>query len=104
MQTGGGIRSCLHDRENDVGFITDRTEGNWRDHDNSEVPDPVRRSRETICRRTNSQGNNLSRVQPSHAQPAYGEERVEDEEERSCNDTGNRSTDPGHDSENDHRD
>jgi hypothetical protein len=49
-----------------------------------EVPDPVRRCAEAVGRGADAKRHDLGRVQPSHAEPANGEEGVEDEEENNA--------------------
>lgn len=47
--------------------------------DHEEIPQPVRGCGQSVCRSSNSKRGNLSRVEPSHTQPADREPCVEEE-------------------------
>lgn len=61
-----------------------------------EVERPVGARTQSIRRRSDPQRYDLSRVKPSHAEPADGEECIEQEEEKSSNDAWTFATDFGH--------
>ena len=55
-------------------------------HDDQKIEDPVRRRRYRVRRRADRQRRNLRRIEPGHAQPADGEEAVEEEEHQDGHD------------------
>ena len=83
----GKEQASLHDGEDDVGLPGDGGEGDGRDHDDHEVEGPVGARGQRVGGRADAQRYDLGRVQPGHAEPADGEEGVEDEQEHGRHDT-----------------
>lgn len=81
-----GHHEGVDDGKDDVRPPPDVVEGDGRDHDDEEVEDPVGRRRQRVGGRPDPQRDDLGRVQPLHAQPADGEEGVEDEQEHDARD------------------
>lgn len=74
------------DGKDDVGPVSDVVESHWRDEDDDEVDQPVGCCAECVRRPTNTQGNDLDLVEPSHSLPADGEEsKVGEDEDRPGN-------------------
>lgn len=93
-------RTCLHDGKNNISLVFNGCESHGCDHYDHEVEClrllsfdaemhrnrkiwstyPIGRCRQRICRCPNTQGYDLSRVQPSHTQPSNCEESIENEE------------------------
>ena len=101
-EVDGGEDEGVDDGEDDVGPVADAREGDGRDHHDHEVPDPVPARRHRVRRRPDPQRHDLGRVQPGHAEPADGEEGVEDEEEDRGRDAGLRGADRIRDGQDDH--
>lgn len=65
----------------DVGLISNGIECHRSHHHDHKIEDPVRGRRDGVRRSSNVQRRYLCRIEPCHAEPANGEERVEDEQE-----------------------
>lgn len=84
-EVDGRENGGVDDGEDDVRLVSNAGERHGRDHHDHEIPDPVPARGHRVRRRSDPQGDDLRRVQPCHAEPADGEEGVEDEEEdRRC--------------------
>ena len=87
-EVDGGENGGVDDGEDDICLVPDAREGHRGDHHDHEIPDPVPARRYRVRGSADPQRHDLGGVKPGHAQPADGEEGVEDEEEdRGC-DTG----------------
>ena len=76
-----GENGGVDDGEDDIRLVADAREGDRGDHHDHEIPDPVPARGHRVRWRADPQGHDLGGVKPGHAQPADGEEGVEDEEE-----------------------
>lgn len=81
-----GDHEGVDDCEDDVGLVADRVEGDGRDHHDHEVENPIAGGGQRVGGGADPQRHDLGRVQPGHAEPADGEEGVEDEEEDDARD------------------
>ncbi len=72
---------CIDDGEDYVGSVSNIGEGGRSNHYNHEVEDPVCGGGNCVCGRADGEGCDFGGIQPCHAEPADGEEGVEDEEE-----------------------
>jgi hypothetical protein len=71
----------VDDSEDDVGLVADVGESYGRNHYDHEVEGPVCGGGDCVCGCADGEGRDFCGVQPGHAEPANGEEGVEDEEE-----------------------
>lgn len=76
----------VDDGKDDVCVGLDVLERRGRNHDDQPVKDPVRAGGEGVGRGADSERSDLGGIQPGHAEPANGEEGVEDEEEHDASD------------------
>lgn len=80
-----GCHGSIDYSKDDVSPPSNVCKGDRCDHNDHEVEGPVCGGGDGVCRRTNRQRCNLSRVKPGHPEPSNRKEGVEDEEHDSCN-------------------